>query len=309
MNKLTVPLVTTDLIALSKEAKRQESEEHAAGNADKLGILRGGNSGALISGQVLGKCHRISLLRMLGIDSPKDEKSHYFFDVGYANEDIWYKRLARMWKGIIKREEEIPIAWTAKLDSGTEIQVTGRPDVVLCDDQGVPQEGVEHKAIVALNSAANTLHGGVPKTDHLIQAGHYSWKLGIPFTLLYTSYAQGGKTIKGKGWTNIKPQDLAFKLGWDDGKLVYSTGDTTVETQVTAQGIEDYYKLVGEMAEEKFLYQRFPSLDFNLDPQPYSQCNYCPFKTACDKYEGSYDRWVDEARKVSEGGGDGEGEE
>lgn len=309
MNKPNVKPQTTDLLKLAAEAKKQEAAEHKAKEEGKQGILRGGNTGALISGQVLGKCHRLSLLRMLGIDRPKDASSYYYFDLGYANEDVWYKRLARMWKGVIKREEEIPVVWQTKTDSGKEVTITGRPDVVLCDENGNPQEGIEHKAIVAVNSAASVLSAGKPKTDHILQAGHYSWRLGIPFTLLYTIYAKGSAFAKGKGKLAVSPQDKTFQLGWDDGNLTITSGTTTETTAITAQGIEDYYKLVAEMAEEKFLYQRFPSLDYNLDPMPYSQCNYCPFKSACDKYEGNYDRWVDESRRISEEGSNDESEE
>lgn len=158
--------------------------EHDEAEKLKLGILRAGNAGILTSEGFAGKCARLSYLRFKGIkvDDGEDSKEH-MFAAGRFNEDIWMEKLKRGWPGRILREEEIPTKWSA--DNGT--LVTGRPDIMLCDNEGKPQIGIELKLISSINTAKTILFQKQPKFEHVIQAVHYSWQTNVPFEIWYTS--------------------------------------------------------------------------------------------------------------------------
>jgi len=193
-----------DINQLYDAGIRKLADEHEAKEADKLGILRAGNTGVLINdGEVVGTCARQTYLRFIGIryEAIEDSK-RLMFDAGLSNEDIWITSLKEglAAKGddrtVIRREEEVPVSWVTP--SG--VKVTGRPDIVLGEMQGesfVPRLGLELKLVSSVWTARDTGVMLEPKLVHLMQAGHYAWQLNIPFQLWYTNRAE---FAVGSGW-------------------------------------------------------------------------------------------------------------
>jgi hypothetical protein len=149
---------------------------------------------------------------------PPTEAKLIMFELGYANEDIIYKRLlasATTEGYTILREEEIPIEWMTS--NGTK--VTGRPDMVLCritDELSYETQGLVHeigspkglytefrkvkpalllelKSVHSVWVARDVLLNQTPKTANLAQAAHYMWKLGTPGKLIYRGYSNLGQ--------------------------------------------------------------------------------------------------------------------
>jgi hypothetical protein len=169
-------------------------KEHTEAEKLKEGILRGGSSGAMIlGGKPLGTCPRIAYGRFMGLQLKEDHdiERELMFSAGRRNEDSWYETLTKAYPAeLILREEEIGISHDILLDNGKKYVVTGRPDIVLLDEQKKPKIGIELKLLCSLWTAKAVLIDQEPKTDHLIQAGFYSWKLGIPFDIWYTSHVE-----------------------------------------------------------------------------------------------------------------------
>ena len=181
---MTIKRSDIDLIALHTAGQKALQAEHDLQEQSKIGTLRGGSSGCVTEdGRVVGKCHRVAHLRSLGLQEDTTSADQIMFAAGYANEDIWYAHLSKSWQGIILREEEIPISWLTQ--NGTV--VSGRPDMVLCNADSVPQLGLEFKLISSPFTAYNIAVKNLPNLDHVIQASHYMGELQVPFKLLYTS--------------------------------------------------------------------------------------------------------------------------
>lgn len=208
--------------------------KHSEEEAGKLGILRGGSVGCVVGkGQILGTCPKKAYLRMIGIDfdEPTADRS-LMFEAGHSNEDIWAASLlASEEPGLsLKRESEIPIAWN--LDSGR--QITGRPDIVLLQN-GTPRKVLELKLISSLWTARDVGIQLKPKVAHLIQAGHYAWKLGVPGELWYTSRAD----FAGPEWAG---RHLPYPGQAFSHLLEYSFYKKT-ETGKSKVSEEDYWSL------------------------------------------------------------------
>lgn len=173
---------------LLAEAVRETQDNHTQRERIKLGDLRVGSGGVVTSrGQILSSCPRQARLRMEGIVLEKPDKDReLMFEAGRTNEDIWAEKLKRVWEdkglGKVRQEEECPVEWV--LPSGRK--VTGRPDIVLFDTMDRPKIGLELKLVSSVWTARDTLLEGRPKYAHLIQAAHYSAKLGCPFQLWYS---------------------------------------------------------------------------------------------------------------------------
>lgn len=304
---------------LLQKAEALEKVAHAEAEAGKVGVLRGGNSGVLTDdGETYGNCARATLLRYLGVDTVPDFRSRFFFAAGYANETRWDELLKEIWPGRVLREEETPISWTLT-DPGTgqEVSVTGRPDFVLTDDDGKPTVGLELKKVCSSYRAVKVFFSIEASAEHLVQAAHYSWKMGkIPWILSYTSdssYDAPGWIWKAKrNWRvplerKIQPGRQHFYCGWqgDVWCFIDPVDGHVVETKITSRGIENYYKYVLEMNASKQLGPRptdLPVYSGGEDPDP---CKYCPFVSACDDHEdGEFDDWVDAARVAAQRGGD-----
>jgi hypothetical protein len=291
-----------------------QADEHNALESTKLGTLRGGNSGALVDGEVLGKCHRISLARYKGISTPKNDGAQYWFDAGYANEEAWLNKLSTTIKGMegyeLLSEEECPIKWST---SGG-IRVTGRPDFVIFKD-GVPNLGLELKVVCTEGSAAGIWCAGEPSIANLIQTAHYSMIIGCPFNLVYSYRASSIaprwviskhkdrlRQKSNKSWV-IDPFIAEFRVGFENDQVYYiDLHGKKVVTPITSQSIRDYYELIVDMDKEKELYTRVATKKANGDWLPYDQCNYCPFSAACENYDshGDYQHWLDEISILKE---------
>jgi hypothetical protein len=275
--------------------------EHQKGEAAKLGTLRAGSSGALIGEHVIGKCHRLSLARYLGLSEPHDDHTHTIFESGYANEEVWLSKVRLGWTGKVTGDKDYPISW--EMDGK---KVTGRPDLVFLDTDDKPQFGVELKVVESIQSATSLYFENKPKTDNLIQAAHYSLKFNLPWTLVYTFSGIGEPpywAIKKFGIPKgfkLKPFKLEFKLLWKDGQLGYldKAGNETM-TNVTEDSINDYFQLLVDMDREKDLYLRHSSQDFQGKGQGWSSCDYCSAKNACDSYDqhGDFELWKDELER------------
>ena len=303
------------------------ADEYAEAEGDKLGTLRGGGTGCFYRDgrnqlKVTGKCPRLSHLRSLGIQPSNDEHSQHMFDGGYANEHRWVEKMKAVWKGTVRTEEEIPMIWSTT--NGTV--VTGRPDIVLClDSQSIdgpePMHGLELKNVSSLWTAREVLFKGRPKMNHLLQSGHYSLKLGVPWSLCYTSSSKY-PVIESLGKTKIRWPESGAALSehveydqWGDGKpfarsiqpfvqiydidsrsdldcIRYRIEGTTewTETNLSANGIIAYYEHVSKIKETGDLGPRPTELKVDGARESYSQCDGCPFAKACDNYDGGRKR-------------------
>jgi len=279
------------------DGRKEANRLHQLGEADKAGTLRAGSSGALVNQHVIGKCHRLSLARYLGLQESHEDHTNTIFESGYANEEVWMSKLALGWHGELTGDSKYPIKW--EIDGVT---VSGRPDIVLLDDDKKPVFGIELKVVESYKSASSLWYERKPKTDNLIQAAHYSLKFGIPWILVYTfsgivapPYWAVRKYSLPKG-AEVRPFKMEFPLFWQDGVLGYLYNGDRIMTEITAQSIDDYYQLVVDMSREKDLYLRHSSLDVHGQSQGWNACDYCSAKDACDSYEqhGDYQQWQDE---------------
>lgn len=303
---------TKDLL---EQAFLDMQSERAAKEETKLGILRAGNAGLMDDGQFAGACPRLAYLRMLGLEvNGVDEDQNLMLEGGLGNEELWVSALKRKWPGIIKQEEEIPIAWETK--NGTK--VSGRPDIVLCDEAGTPVRGLELKLICSVWTARTVLKGQ-PKLSHLTQAAHYSWKIGecyglpgpLEFELWYTSrvnwalvgwmqkhFPEQGQLNsefidykEERGYMNpfrIQPFRIGFEvsLGERPEDLVKYRQIGTRDWQdsiVSHARIADFYDFVSRMETSKELGARPRALKIGGDKENYSPCDYCPaLRDICD---------------------------
>lgn len=341
--------IRTNLTERLLEGRQLARSKHKEGEAAKLGNLRAGNSGMMSTeGEVAGSCHRVAHLRQLGveIEEPNDSKL-IMFQMGLANEDVVYEDLLHTAAEdeAVLREEQIPIEWFTS--NGTK--VTGRPDMVVCrvfsaggvtnlgrGDKDiffgdlkvpippiVPIFGVEIKSIASVWTSRDVLFEKAPKLPHLIQAGHYSWKLGVPFRLLYKQYVNqavpswAGKLFprQGEEYSEhisynekgdikcVEPFEIAYELEFNKkGQLQFRREGTEKWTVslVNSADIERYYEYVSTMATEKKLGPRPLTIDALGSGKNYSNCDYCPLLETCDKHEESgYTKWLKEVTKVA----------
>lgn len=303
-----------DIKQLLQQGFEKAQGEHADAEKLKVGILRGGNSGLAeeidgVTQGITGHCHRKTYLRLKGINwDATDDDRLIMFEGGRYNEDVWFSILSKSYPYRILREEEVPISWKTK--NGT--LVTGRPDMVLCDAKGKPQLGLELKMASSLWTVREIINGR-PKQPHLIQAGHYSWQLDVPFQLWYTSYVDFAVT----GWVakhfpaagepgsahcvyndqgeivKVLPFQVGFELKWDsDGVLHFrkaGTQDRWQDTIVSKARIERYYEFVSSMEANNELGPRPENLKWDGNKQSWSMCDakYCKLASVCDRHESS----------------------
>lgn len=295
-----------------------EETEAELKEQEKVGNLRAGNSAIMTAdGEILGKCARKTWLRKLGIKSDTHTLDRLLmFSAGFASEEIWHDRLSKGWSGTILREEEIPVEWTTS--NGTK--VTGRPDMVLCvDEEGLkptPKLVLEMKNVSSLWTARSVLFEEQPKFDHMCQAAHYSWQLGVPAKLCYSLYLD----LAVMGWAQrhfpkpgdkyaehcefnekgdikkVKPFIQIYDLEIRDGKLNYSVEGSGhwIETPITRDGIQRYYEAVSQLSEDdKELPPRPLTVKGDGSKENWSQCGYCPLAETCDRYEEDASKWID----------------
>ena len=324
--------MSIDINQLYDAGIKQMAEEHDVKEVGKLGILRAGNTGIVLSGgKVAGPCARQTLLRLEGMryENIEDNK-RLMFDAGLSNEDIWVKSLeagiAATGKAlVIRREEEIPIKW----ETPSGLTVTGRPDIVVGRMDGEefkPLLGLELKLASSVWTARDTGVMLEPKLIHLMQSAHYSWKLDVPFQLWYTNRAE---FAVGSGWeqrTFPNQKDLltdVLEFGQSNGKVTVKkillfrqgyelewTGNGQLKyrpllsgnslawtfTPITKEGIVNYYEAVVAQRTEKKLAPRPLVLKADGSPGTYNACDYCPLKYLCDSSEKNYERWMSEVQ-------------
>lgn len=179
------------------QGQKKQEDTYEDGEQEKLGIWRGGNTGAVVDGLPTGSCPRLTYLRTVkGWQPPHDEteiqedginSKEIMFGKGRFNEDFHVEKMNfAMPEGYkILMEEEIPVTWTMPAGAGS-----GRPDIVLCDvsgDEVKPVHMIEHKAVCGSGMAAK-LFNSKPKLAHILQGANYACHLGLlPTSLVYTS--------------------------------------------------------------------------------------------------------------------------
>lgn len=302
------------LTKLWEQGLSHDRESHLEKEVAKKGNLRAGDSGAMSrQGDVIGGCPRRAYVRtQLGIEvDPPSRDRIIMFELGKANESIWVDKLKRVWSGLIKQEEEIPISWSTS--NGT--RVTGRPDTVLCDETGRPVLGIEHKAACSIWTSRDVSFEGNPKTKHMVQAVHYAWQLRVPYRLVYTQYVDYAMpdfakkffspqdpriSVNEKGQPKaVLPHETIYEIDiGPTGQVRYrieSETDTPWTTAIfTTEDIARFYEFVSTMAQNKTLGPRPKSLKPSGVKMSYDECNYCPLKETCDKYEHSWEKWNNE---------------
>jgi hypothetical protein len=253
----------------------------------------------------------------MGIEEEIEPEKFFMFAAGHYNEDAY---CARLEKGLppdlmIKREEEIPISWTTK--GGTV--VSGRPDVVVCTKDGVPQVGVELKLVCSVWTAKSVAFDFEPKSSAVVQAAHYSKQLGVPFELVYTNSVQyvvpdwsarakmfdpasPYVTLNAKGAIKqINPFQITYDVQWHDGQVFYAKqGDPEWKpTIITWEATERFFDLLDTLKSMKRLGPRPSTYDCYGKKQTFDNCDYCSWNPYCDKFESSYDAWFSAIRKVA----------
>lgn len=311
---------------LWKNGLAHDRQQHAEGEASKIGNLRAGDSGAMLkNGDIIGGCPRRAYVRtQLGLEvEPPEASNLIMFELGKANELIWVDKLKRVWKGTIRCEEEIPIAWSTS--SGA--RVTGRPDVVLCDEAGRPVLGIEHKAVCSVWTAKSVSFEVQPKVKHVVQAAHYAWQLRIPYRLVYTQYVNyavpqwAGRMFgsrpdlvetNDKGEIkHVKPHETIYEISFDDkGQVLYrlelpegaaDSDHPYTTTILNVADIERYYEYVAQMHQRKVLGQRPLSVKLTGQKAGYDECSYCPLFEQCEKHEDSWERWIENVQRQIKG--------
>lgn len=335
------------IASLLQQARAKDREDHKAGESQKLGTLRAGTSGILSEqGDIAGQCHRKAHLRSLGIEAdPPTSDRLIMFELGFANETVILEQLKSVLPGghVILCEEEIPIEW----QTSNGMKVTGRPDLVICRVEQIPDGpdmtitgistrtpvlGIELKSVHSMWTVRDVLFGRQPKLDHLVQAAHYMWKLGVPYRLIYKSYSQLGQGMAGgkDGWVqkqfpragepmsqyieyndkggikHFRQFEIVYSLRLHKGRVQYqleNEGDKWTNTIITTADIERYFEFVSRMAEKQELGPRPLTLDAAGEKANYSTCNYCPLQNVCDsadKSKWTYSKWLDEVKKETD---------
>lgn len=308
------------LIDLGRKNLQKKHDEEESG---KLGRYRAGSGGIYWNNSTVGTCHRVAIARFYGIEQPISDEKYLLFSEGVGNELLTQIDLEAGNDGSYKilNEDNCPVEW--ETDKGTK--VTGRPDFVLADSNGKHVCGLELKASCALWTGRDVCAERKPKLGHLIQAGHYSSKLKIPFELLYISrvpHAVVGDWVKNmfakklnkyielndKGEPkNLSPFDSHFELQFNTNSgdvLCYRHLDASLSegftpSIVTEEGINNYYSFLDYLRESKDLGPRPQTVEIDGTPcKGWTNCTYCEFKPFCDKSERNYERWIEDVKKI-----------
>lgn len=240
----------------------REREENKA----KAGKLRGGNSGAIVNGRIIGGNPKETLLRYLGLELPGTFDQYLLFDDGYANEDL-HNALLNEAGVTYKCEEEVPIKWEVTTDKGTVVEVVGRPDRILTDGDKLILLN-EEKLIGSSFKAPKIAHWGegspgIYKPENIVQVGHYSWqKKFLPAVIIFTSRLWHSmkkpldkltmpdhRAIRHSGdftW-GIEPFMSLFDVTWTEDEFLVLDGKKTV---LNPQAIIDYYTMIANCAEQ-----------------------------------------------------------
>jgi hypothetical protein len=302
---------------LHKRAAAADVEEAA-----KQGMLRGGTAGVLAAdGTAYGKCPRVAYLRAKGIQPAIEPAALELFEAGYASEPAILSRLALgLPEGYsLGTPEQMDFTWTT--DSG--MVVSGRPDGGVFKD-GQLQFGIELKLAASMWTVFSVTYDLRPKSDHLIQAAHYSWRHGgAPFALVYSCRAEyhvstapkfikdkftpGAKAVDFKDGKpfKIRPHTTVYELTWNaDGFWEYLTDgmERPCPTVITQAGIKAWYEAVATMDTTDALPPR-PGILAVDGSKSYDPCSYCDFAPQCEQYEfKGRQAWMDHVMTATKKG-------
>ena len=170
---------------LYQEARNLRRDSDTAIEETKKNTFRVGTAGCLIDGEVYGKCHRLALLRYLGIQKTISNSTMSNFEAGWANETTWFGYLDSLKSDKYFFNRTYEVKSEVKTDAHS-YPLFGHPDIIAIDKETAsPLFGLELKAIVSGKKAISILCEG-PEHEHIIQASNYMRLLGIPFNLVYT---------------------------------------------------------------------------------------------------------------------------
>lgn len=268
--------------------KQHETESQANPN------YRVGSSGAVCKdNQIRGVCPRIAMLRQMKIEEKPSLGTRVMWGAGVALEDDWAKVLTASGA---KFDMQRDIVW----EIAEGITVTGHPDVII--EQDGQEYGLELKGCFSYNTAAMVYLEHRPKSENIVQALCYGLATGLPWYLVYTSPSFWKVPFYDKKKTDLKslpPFYQIFTLEWRGDTAWYKHEEETewVETLVTKQGIEDYYRLLHEMQQKKVLGPRPTAEYVNGDTPQFGNdaCFFCPLKEACDALDlgmADFDVWL-----------------
>jgi hypothetical protein len=261
-------------------------QERKAEEAKRPDSLRGGNTGYTVNGEIHGKCAREAVMRYYGVDKAVSTSRQIMFGAGELMETLLINKIGKAFKGKILTQKEAATSWVT--DEG--IPVTGSPDIVLANEAGIPQHGIECKMVSSLWTLRDVtpwgMFPGKPKADHLAQAAHYMAKLGEQFNqdfidwsvvyicpVDYHMHTKDMRTVKVDSEFLIKNDKgdvfkteafiLVYNLFLDEHRRLYYAldGDDPSPTEITIQGIESYFNLVAGCVKRKELPPRMVNTD------------------------------------------------
>lgn len=251
---------------------------------ENAGKLRIGSVGAVCAdGEIRGVCHRVALLRKLGIEEKAGLHTKIMWNSGELSE-INIERLLTA-AGLTPTTQD-----SVTLPVTEEVSVSGHPDM-LVEVEGV-KYGIELKAIFSYNTASLVYLDKKPKNENLIQAAAYSMAADRPWILLYTNPNYFSVPFYDKKKTqekSLKPFYAIFYLRWENDFLWYRHEDEEwTETVVTKEGIREYYQLVSEMEVQEDLGPRVVDSYVNGDKSKYGDpCKFCFASAACNDWDNN----------------------
>lgn len=302
------------ILKLLQQGHEAQQAAHKVAEAAKLGTLRGGSAGIVsLDGDWYGKCGRLAHLRQQGVELDIENNRLDMFAAGEANELV----VANLLRATLGAARVLHGATGPSLTvtvPGAATPLGARPDIVLCDDVGRHERGLELKLVSSIWTAKGVHFERQPKSDHLVQAGLYSLLLGrLPFTLLYSSrcdwhlstaprwlqdkFPPGTYDVEFKDGRPFKilPFNREYELTWSTtGKLTYYTSGLvqSVETMLDEAALWRYYQGVDSIKSTRTLCPR-PVARSVDGSKSYSACDYCSLKPVCDTHEKDYSTWMD----------------
>lgn len=319
-----------------KHVKRVYNQTTQADHAaDTYGRFRAGNSGIVgTDGRMYGECLRKTIARYLGLgptDATVTDIDQGFWDAGLANELIVTQVTRQVMDPSVQvwtdRDGTAKTSWYLP---GTQVEVTGRPDLVVAVGNK-PVYGYELKAKVASNAAVNLWMEQEPSSDHVAQALHYTWQLGLPTYSLVYSYR--GET-EAQAWRMVKASEAGYRrpemftrsgvirqkaviTSFDTEFLIQRPADNSktitivkenkqvLDTAFSVDGLIGYYTTAYEHIQNQTMPERPRNwrIFSSNNPQrpqelPYSKCGKCKFADHCDRYENSYSDWTNSLKKL-----------
>jgi hypothetical protein len=301
-----------DILKLLQYGSAKLIADSDKADKEKAGTLRGGSGGWISEDlqYVTGRCPRLAWARYAGFTTEDNADKEPMFSAGHLSEDGVCNVLSAANIQYL-RESSVPTSWTTA--NGT--LVTGRPDIVLTDGGEKLSHGLELKLVSSLWTALEILQ--TPKTDHVIQATHYSKQLNIPYSIVYVNRTNwsllsdfalkkapkegeagsellnykeykkkldNGKTIKYRAPKDMKPFYRVFPLNFDEhGQVQIDTGKEIITSFITWEGIERYYNFVSMINTTGNCGPVPTAVDLAGNSKSYKACEYCNLDKICNR--------------------------